>query len=136
VNKRQQKARERAARERAERVEQALHYLPQAEASKDLQKQKFTKAAGAKVTEARVSTTDPEARVMKMPDGGFRPAYNVQFATDSQCGVIVGVDVTSAGTDAGQTTPMVEQIERRTGAKPKDYLVDGGLRHAGGHYRR
>jgi len=126
VSKRQQKARERAARERTERVEQALNYLPQAEASKDLQKQKFTKAAGAKVTEARVSTTDPEARVMKMPDGGFRPAYNVQFATDSQSGVIVGVAVTNAGTDAGQTTPMVEQIERRTGGKPRDYLVDGG----------
>ena len=126
VNKRRQRAQERAARERVERVELALGYLPQVQASKDLQRRKFTKAAAEKVTEARVSTTDPQARVMKMPDGGFRPAYNVQFATDSRSGVIVGVAVTSAGTDAGQATPMVNQIESRTGAKPADYLVDGG----------
>lgn len=126
VNKRQQKARERAARERAERVEQAVGYLPQVQASKDLQKKRFTKAAAERVTAARASTTDPEARVMKMPDGGFRPAYNVQFATDGESGVIVGVAVTNAGTDAGQSKPMVEQIERRTAGKPRDYLVDGG----------
>lgn len=126
VNKRKQRAQERAARERAERVEQALRYLPEVEATKDMQKRKYTKTEQERVTQARASTSDPEARVMKMPDGGFRPAYNVQFATDRQNGIIVGVAVINAGTDAGQTTPMVEQIERRTGAKPKDYLVDGG----------
>jgi IS5 family transposase len=126
VTKRQEKARERAARERLERVEKALSYLPQIEESKARQRRQFTKAAGAKVTKARSSTTDPEARVMKMPDGGFRPAYNVQFATDAKHGVIVGVSVTNAGSDAGQATPTVEQIRRRTGLRPRDYLVDGG----------
>lgn len=126
VSARQQAARERAARERVARVEQALAYLPEAQATKETQQHHSTKAKRARVTAARASTTDPEARVMKMPDGGFRPAYNVQFATDGAHGVVVGVAVTNAGTDAGQTGPMVEQIERRTGGRPSGYLVDGG----------
>jgi hypothetical protein len=77
--------------------------------------------------ELRASTTDPECRKMKMPDGGFRPAYNVQFATTTAGGVIVGVDVTNAGTDGGQMTPMLEQIEERFDARPNEVLVDGGF---------
>ena len=126
VSARQQAARERAARERVARVEQALAYLPKAQATKETQQRRYAHAKRERVTAARVSTTDPEARVMKMADGGFRPAYNVQFATDGAHGVIVGVAVTGAGTDAGQTGPMVEQIVRRTGGCPGDYLVDGG----------
>lgn len=126
LNKRQQAARERAARECLERVERALAYLPQAEATKEVQKQHYRLSERARVTEARNSTTDPEAHVMKMPDGGFRPAYNVQFATDSERGVIVAVAVTGAGTDAGLATPAVDQIERRTGRRPMAYLIDGG----------
>ena len=102
--------RERAARER---VEQALDYLPQAQAAKERQQQTLATAKRAKVSEPRVSSTDPEARVMKMPDGGFRPAYNVQLATDQAQGVIMGVSVVREGTDAGQ--------------HPKDYLMDGGF---------
>jgi len=75
---------------------------------------------------ARVSTTDPEARVMKMADGGYRPAYNVQFATDTQSQVIVGVEVTNSGGDQGQMAPMVEQIEDRHDKSPDEMLVDGG----------
>lgn len=56
---------------------------------------------------------------MKMPDGGFRPAYNVELATDSAKGVIVGLAVTSEGTDAGQAAPMEEQVVRRTGRHPE-----------------
>ena len=62
---------------------------------------------------ARASMTDPEARKMKMGDGGFRPAYNVQFATTVGSSVIVGADVVNAGTDGGQMKPMVDQIEHR-----------------------
>lgn len=127
VTKRQQKAKERAARERVERVERALTYLPEAKATKEVQKKRFAKAERQKVTEPRLSTTDPEARVMKMPDGGYRPAYNPQFATDSAHGIIVGVSVTTSGSDAHQASPMEKQIERRTGQKPKAYLVDGGF---------
>jgi len=127
VSCRQRAARERAARERVERVERALDYLPQAQAAKERQQQTLATAQRAKVTEPRVSSTDPEARVMKMPDGGFRPAYNVQLATDQAQGVIVGVSVVREGTDAGQALPMEEQVMERTGQHPKDYLMDGGF---------
>src|SRR3990170_7303497 len=127
ATRRQQAARERAARERVARVEQALQYLPQMEATKALQRKRFAKAERERVTEPRVSTTDPEARVMKMPDGGYRPAYNAQLATDGARGVIVGVAVTASGSDAHQAPAMEEQIERRTGRRPKAYLMDGGF---------
>ena len=64
---------------------------------------------------------------MKMADGGYRPAYNVQFATTVEGGVIVGVSVTDEGVDSGQLEPMVEKIESRHGSRPKGYLVDGGF---------
>jgi transposase len=117
-SRRQQAARERAARERAERLQKALEQMPLVEAQKqgDEEKQK-----------ARVSTTDPEARVMKMADGGFRPAYNVQLATDTQTQIITGVDVVNSGGDQGKMAPMVEQHEERYEQTPDEMLVDGGL---------
>ena len=63
---------------------------------------------------------------MKMGDGGFRPGYNVQLSTDTDSRVIVGVKVTNAGTDSNQMEPMLDDVERRTGTTPKQYLVDGG----------
>ena len=116
LSRKQVAARERGARERLERVERALEELPVARAAKKK----------ANREDARVSTTDPEARVMKMGDGGFRPAYNLQFATDTQTRVIVGVAATNAGADGGQMTPMLDQIEARTGKRPDELLVDGG----------
>lgn len=127
VTRREQGARERAAREREERVQEALTYLPEAQAKKERQQHTKAIVQRSKVTAARVSTTDPQARVMKMPDGGFRPAYNVEMATDSVNGIIVGVGVTSAGTDAGQAAPMEEQVFNRMGRHPKTYLMDGGF---------
>ncbi len=83
---------------------------------------------------ARASTTDAEARSMKMGDGGFRPAFNVQYAVaGSELGgprTIVGVQVTNSGSDMGSLTPMAEQIQERTGHLPKVVLADGG--HAKG----
>jgi hypothetical protein len=114
---RQQAARERAARERAERVRAALAALPAAPAAKD----------PAKRGEARVSETDPEARVMKMADGGFRPAYNVQLAADTAHRVIVGVGVSASGSDMGQAPAMIGQVQQRLGALPADWLMDGGF---------
>jgi hypothetical protein len=69
--------------------------------------------------------TDPEARVMKMADGGFRPAFNPQLAADTGSQIIVGVDVTNVGRDLGQLPPMVEQLRRRFGRTPDEVLVDG-----------
>jgi transposase len=127
LTKRQQKARERAASERVGRIEQALAYLPELEAVKQVQRKRFAKAERERITQPRVSTTDPQARVMKMPDGGYRPAYNAQFATDGANGIIVGVAVTTSGSDAHQAPDMEKQIERRAGQKPKTYLMDGGF---------
>lgn len=127
VTTRKQAARERAARERLQRVEQALAYLPQAQAAKETQRKRDALVQRKKITEPRTSVTDPEARVMKMADGGFRPAYNVQFATDAASRVIVGVAVTPSGSDAGQAAPMVAQITQRLGAQPEVYLMDGGF---------
>lgn len=127
TSQREQAARERAAREREERIEQALRQLPQVQAVKERQKKHAGKAKAARVKEARVSTTDPSARTMKMADGGFRPAYNVQYATDTRSQVIVGVDVTNQGTDQGQALDMERQVEKRTGKQPESYLVDGGF---------
>ena len=81
----------------AEDVEAALAELPAVAAAKARTASKRKK--GERPKEARVSTTDPEARVMKMSDGGYRPGYNVQFATDHESDVIVGVSVTNAGSD-------------------------------------
>ncbi len=120
VTRRQQKARERSARERAERAEQALRVLPQLRAQKEARQ----KGSGTQ-EKVRASSMDPEARVMKMADGGYRPAYNVQFATATSGGVVVGVIVTNAGNDGGQLTPMVEQIKERYDQKPKEMVADG-----------
>jgi hypothetical protein len=109
----------RVAQDRLARLEHALAELPDVAAIK--------KKTGAKDATPRVSTTDPDARVMKMPDGGFRPAFNVQLATTTDAArAIVGVSVTNRGGGQGQATPMLEQIEARTGVRPTELLVDGG----------
>ena len=64
---------------------------------------------------------------MKMGDGGFRPAFNVQFATTCKEQVIVGMEVVNAGSDMAQLAPMVEQLEQRLGHSPGQWLVDGGF---------
>jgi transposase len=116
-------AQERAARERLARVEDALAQLPALAETKA--------RTGKSPTTARVSTTDPDARIMKMSDGGFRPAYNLQFATDVDSRVIVGLAVSTSSSDNGQLPPMLNDIERRTGQCPELLLVDGGyVNHA------
>lgn len=115
--RRAQAARERAARERASRLQAALDQLPAIEALKRPSERE----------KARVSTTDPEARVMKMADGGYRPALNVQLATATDSQIITGVDVISSGGDQGQLAPMVGQHEERYGQPPQEMLVDGGF---------
>ena len=107
----------RHAEGRVERVEQALERMPEMEA----------KIKPGEKKEARVSTTDPQATVMKMADGGFRPAYNVEYATTCDGQVVVGVDVVTVGSDQGQMPPMLDQIENRFQRRPNEVLVDGGF---------
>lgn len=116
ISARQRAARARAARERAERMGKALGVAMELDAKRD-----------EKTGPGRTSSTDPEARVMKHGDGGFRPSVNVQLATDADSQVIVGVAVTNAGSDLGLAAPMHKQVTQRTGITPKDYLVDGGF---------
>ena len=114
---RQRAARERAARERQARVEQALAKSEAIRATKSEKDQE----------KVRVSTTDPEVPVMKMADGGFRPAANVELATDTGSQIVTGVDVTGRGSDLGEMPPMVEQHHQRYGMYPGEVLVDGGF---------
>lgn len=125
-SRRQQAARERAVRERSARLEQAMEHLQVVQAAKDRQRKRMAKERRKRVTAARSSATDPETRVMKMPDGGFRPAYNVQLATDQDSGVVVGVAVTNED-DAAQAGPMEAQVTERAGRHPDCYLIDGGF---------
>jgi len=113
-------AQRRAAEDRLARVEEALAQLPAVQAVKDRQS---SPRRGA----ARVSTTDPDARVMKMADGGFRPAYNVHFATDIDSRAIVGVRTLNVGSDQSQLTPMLDDIARRVGRVPAAEVLDGGF---------
>ena len=117
--RRAQAAKLRAAREREERIQAALDQLPEVAQAK--------KRNGKSGEDARASTTDADARNMKMGDGGFRPAVNVQFATTCKEQVIVGMAVVNSGSDMAQLAPMVAQVEQRVGQAPAQWLVDGGF---------
>ena len=119
VNARVEAAHRRAAAERLARVEEALAQLPEVAAIKEKQRKP--------TSTARVSTTDPDARVMKMADGGYRPAYNVHVATDVDSRVIVGVRTLNSGNDQSQLGPMLDAIAMRLGCVPAAHLLDGGF---------
>lgn len=121
LSARKKAAQQRATSERLERVKGALASLKRLEA-----KRAETDGGRTAKGEPRASVTDPEARSMRMGDGGFRPAYNVQLATTVEGGVIVGVSVSNSGSDQGEAESMLEQVEARTGERPKELLVDGG----------
>jgi transposase len=115
-----QEAQARLARlEEARKAARAIEEERQRVAEKERRKAKKAKAA-------RASTTDSQARIMSMADGGFRPAYNVQFKTDPQSGCVVGLDVNNKASDRSQLMEGVEEIERRYAVKPSRVLADGG----------
>src|SRR5712692_1043843 len=127
--RRRQAARMRAASERLERVKAALRAVGSRENER-------RRRAGRHPSEAeqreapRASTTDPEARVMKMPDGGFRPAYNGELIGDPTSNVVVGVAVDTSGSDHGWIAPMLRQVKQRYGRAPTELLVDGAFSRA------
>jgi transposase len=114
---RRKAAAQRAARERQQRIDEALRQ------HEELSQQREQRKKGDGET-TRTSTTDPDARKMKMANGGYDPAFNVQFATDSTARVIVAVEVTNAGTDGGELPPMLEQVQAHYGKTPQKALVD------------
>jgi transposase len=125
ADRRRRAAQERAARERVERIAAAQARMRELEAER-ARREKTNKADVAKQKEPRASTTDADARVMKMADGGFRPAYNMQIVSDPASQVIVAVDVETSGSDRGLARPALEGL-LAAGIKPSDYLVDGGF---------
>jgi len=130
VSARQKAARKRAAEEKQQRVKQAMAQLPELKRKQEeAEKRAGQGQHGQKVRERqpRVSTTDPEARRMKMPNGGFNPAVNLQLATDTNSRAIVGVEVTNEGSDSvGLCQPLREQVEQRSGGRVEQHLLDGG----------
>jgi transposase len=125
-NRRIRAAQERAARERAERVTAAQKALSELEQQREQQAKRRRKRNERK-KEPRVSTTDPQARVMKMADGGFRPAYNCQVSTVGQGQIVVAVRTETTGSDRGLMRPMLDELRRRYGRQPKRHLIDGGF---------
>jgi len=117
VSPRMAKARQRAAREKQQRLEKALEELEEIRASK----------SGLEEKKVRVSMTDPEARIMKQSDGGFAPSFNVQITTDAKEKVIVGAVVSQCGSDYGELVPAMEKVEENMGRNPEQAVVDGGF---------
>ena len=122
---------QRIAEERLKKIEEAQMNLQKIIQESDRNRQKHKKKALTQddKAEIRASTTDPDARKMKMPDGSFHAAYNFQFAVATDTTVIVGVDVVQAGTDGGQILPMYNQIKERFQITPERYLADGGFKN-------
>jgi transposase len=110
----QMQAQKRAAEERAARLEAALGQIRQLETERP---------SGQP---ARASSSDPEARIMKQPEGGFAPAYNVQTTTAAVGKAIVSLEVTQAGNDYEQLTPAIDRLQRTLETKPEQAVVDGG----------
>jgi transposase len=118
VSERVAKARERAVREKKERLESAL---------RELKHMQEVQSDPEKREKARASTTDPEARIMQQPGGGFAPGYNVQISTDAKAKVIVGLGVSQAANDTAELIPAVERMEANLGQVPQQMVVDGGF---------
>lgn len=115
---RQRAARQRAARERQQRLEQALE---------ELSKIGPTKSQAEQNQSARVSLSDPDARIMKESGGGYGPNYNVQISTDAKNKIIVGAGVSQSSSDAGELMPAVERVEQNLGKAPEQVVSDGGF---------
>jgi transposase len=149
ASRKQAAARQRAAEDRERRVRAALAVTEELHAKKQEAARKEadraarkapqdaapgpTAEAGEPVSkkpiekEPRASTTDAQARVMKMADGGFRPAYNVQFATDTKSTAIAAVSVDNIGSDMGKMLPMNDVLAEQYGTRPRQHLADGGF---------
>ena len=125
-NRRIRAARKRAARERVERVEAAIKTLGEVEAQR-ARRMKTNRKQTEKQKEPRASTTDPEVRTIKLADGGFRPAYNVQVVTVEAEQIVVAVEPSTVGSDRGLMQPVLEKVRKCIGRLPARHLADGGF---------
>jgi len=122
-SRRKRVAQERAARDVKERAERARAALDKVRAEK-AERAKTHRQDEAKKSEPKVSLSDPDARIMRFPDGAIRPAYNAQIAVTPHEGIIVSVEMTDRRNDAGLAAPMVDDMVRRYGRAPTNLLVD------------
>jgi transposase len=135
-------ARQRAAEDRERRVREALAVTEALHAQEAEKARKQAERVAAlpeplepnaatakekKPKEPRASTTDAQSRVMKMADGGFRPADNVQYACDSRSGAIALVSVDNVGSDMGKMAPMSDALAEAYDHRPAQHLADGGF---------
>src|SRR4051812_25756694 len=142
LSRRQAAARQPAAEERERRVREALAVTRELRAQQEEKARREAERAARQAAQAtageaaptkerpkepRASTTDAQARIMKMADGGYRPAYNVQFASDTTSGAIAGVSVDTVGSDMGKMAPMNEALAADYGQRPGQHLADGGF---------
>ena len=110
-------ARRRAARERVERAEAALQELETLQAGKKNEAEK---------QQVRVSSTEPEARIMKHGDHAIRPAYNAQITTDAETKVIVAASLTQDANDMHSLEPAIDLVKHNMGREPEQVVADGG----------
>jgi transposase len=118
---RQRSAQERAAKERVERIKRSLDEIEKIKEKRE----KSHKKAGEE-REPRASTTDPEARFLRMASGETRPAYNAEISMDTNSRLIVAVDMINE-VDQGQMDPMLDQIHEKYDRYPEEHLVDAGF---------
>jgi transposase len=123
-NRRREAARLSAQEKIKAKVEAALAELPKVEAAKELAKKKVKK--GTEVKEAKVSTSDPDARLMKFADKSVKAGYNCQIVMEPESYIVVSVDISQNGNDQGLLKPLIEQIDSRYKERPDRALVDSG----------
>ncbi len=112
---RRRQAQVRAAREKQQRVAQALEELQQ------------IRAHSGHPVDARASETDPEARIMQLPHGAYGPGYNVQLSTDAQAKIIVSTGISQCSSDAGELAPALDRVAANLGRPPREMVVDAGF---------
>jgi transposase len=119
--------RQAAAEDRLRRLEEARRAHAEIEQRREEEAREQRRKKPRDDKPARASTSDPQARVMKMGDGGYRPAYNVQIKTTAEGCHIIGVSVTNCASDRGLLGPALDEIDRRYGVQPQRLLADGGF---------
>jgi hypothetical protein len=124
--RRRKAAIKRAETETARKAEAAERKLKQLQQEKAKRAERHKKHESHK-NEPAVSTTDPEARIMRMPDGGSRAAYNLLLAVVPKTQIIVALEPSERRNETGLARPMIEQFEKRFGRRPGRLLVDTNL---------
>jgi transposase len=114
VGARRYQARKRAARERAALLAEARQIAAELAGGKKDQEQ------------VRVSTSDPDARIMKEANGGFAPNYNAQLVTDAEAGMVVEAHLSQSSSDAESLQDGLQHVEEQFQQKPGQVLTDGG----------